>query len=73
LEESAAACKTHGDRVIADALALEAAEKKLKRKVGGAVVPKTMRSAAYRRMVHKKDTAEQKRKTGSWQQDMGFK
>ncbi len=73
LEESTAARKTHGDRVIADALALEAAEKKLKRKVGGASVPKTMRSAAYRRITHKKDAAERKRRIGSWRQDMGFK
>ncbi len=73
LEESSAARKTHGDRVIADALALEAAEKKLKRKVGGAEVPKTMRSAAYRKQMHKQQTAEQKRRTKSWRKDMGYK
>jgi hypothetical protein len=62
LEESSAARATHGDRVIADALALLAAEKKLKRKISGAEAPKTMRCAAYR---HERAKAK-KQKTGSW-------
>ena len=73
LEESTAARKTHGDRVIADALALEAAEVKLKKDVNGPAPPKTMRSAAYRKQQHKKDKADARSARKNWRQDFGYK
>ncbi len=73
LEESGAARKTHGDRVIALMLAVLAADAKLGKVTEGPEAKQTMMSAAYRKQVTMQKRADLKRALSGWRTDMGYK